>query len=80
MLMGRSGQVLYFHIGGGDLALQKYGENQLRIEVATTLGREMAKYPNAFGQIQESAARSGITDEADTKMRVSEQYNSIDEG
>lgn len=39
------------------------GENHICIEVATTLSREMAKYPNAYGQIQESTALSGITGE-----------------
>lgn len=36
------------------------GENRLRIEVATTLSREMSKYPNVMGQIVESSAKSGI--------------------
>ena len=39
------------------------GENQIRIEVATTLEREMAKVPNILGQIQEAKAASGITGE-----------------
>ncbi len=39
------------------------GENHICIEVATTLSREMAKYPNSYGQIQESTASSGITGE-----------------
>ncbi len=39
------------------------GENRIRIEVATTLSREMSKYPNTMGQIVESSAKSGITGE-----------------
>lgn len=39
------------------------GENDIWIEVASTLGREMSKYPNTFGQMQESEAKSGITGE-----------------
>ncbi len=39
------------------------GENSLRIEVATTLSREMSKYPNTMGQMVESSAKSGITGE-----------------
>lgn len=41
----------------------RLGENQIVIEVATTLEREMAKYPNMFGQLEKSSAMSGITGE-----------------
>lgn len=37
------------------------GENDLRIEVATTLEREMAKIPDLFGNQVEACSRSGIT-------------------
>ncbi len=39
----------------------KAGENEIVIEVATTLEREMAKQPNMFGQMTEPSALSGIT-------------------
>lgn len=42
-------------------AAVKEGENQLVIEVATTLEREMAKLPNMFGQKSEPTSLSGIT-------------------
>ncbi len=48
------------------------GENKLRIEVATTLGREMSKYPNAMGQMVESSAKSGITGEV--KLFLAEEF------
>ncbi len=41
-------------------ALQK-GENQLSIQVATTLEREMSVNPDPFGQVHEPACGSGIT-------------------
>lgn len=37
------------------------GENHIRIEVATTLEREMANVPTSFGQIAEAKSLSGIT-------------------
>lgn len=40
-----------------------HGKNHLRIEVATTLEREMAKYPDFLGRTQEAKALSGITGE-----------------
>lgn len=39
----------------------KLGKNELVIEVATTLEREMAKFPGMFGQKAEPKAFSGIT-------------------
>ncbi len=43
-------------------ALQE-GKNQLRIEVATTLERQMAKFPDQLGQVTEATCGSGITGE-----------------
>ena len=37
------------------------GENRLRIEVATTLERQMAKIPDRMGQCREAGSLSGIT-------------------
>ena len=37
------------------------GENHIRIEVATTLEREMANVPTSFGQMAEAKSLSGIT-------------------
>ena len=37
------------------------GENTIRIEVATTLEREMAKIPDRFGRKSEVKGLSGIT-------------------
>ncbi len=39
------------------------GENHLVIEVATTLERERAKYPNSLGKTEEATCPSGITGE-----------------
>ncbi len=39
------------------------GENQLRIEVATTLERQMSTIPDVYGQIKEPTSLSGITGE-----------------
>ncbi len=39
------------------------GENRIRIEVATTLNRQMAKITNVMGQVKEATALSGITGE-----------------
>lgn len=55
----------------------KPGKNRIQIEVATTLEREMAKFPDTYGNTKEAEALSGVTGEVRIWQRSFENVTSL---